>query len=149
MSSAAAIPPGNMKYVVEAVVALVFGLIVFAGSFATLRERHKDGEGWHVHAGALIYGLILGAIIGFVIMPLRFYLMSGEAPTQMAAWSGLGFIAVMIALRRGLIGRLPFLGPQVRAFRRALLRRTIEGAQKDLDKLTKKKPVAAPAEVAP
>ena len=58
-----------------------------------------------------------------------------------AAWSSFGFIVVMIALRRGLIGRLPFLGPQVRAYRRASLRRMIEGAQKDLDKLTRKSAV--------
>ena len=55
---------------------------------------------------------------------------------QTAAISGFGFLAVMMSIRRGLIGRLPFLGPQVKAYRRAMLRKTIETAQKQLDKLT-------------
>ena len=57
-----------------------------------------------------------------------------KAP-QHAAASGLGVLAIMIAIRRGLIGRLPFLGPQVRAFRRASLRRAIETAQGQLARL--------------
>jgi hypothetical protein len=138
MNSAAVTPPPEMQYILEAAIAVFVGVVVFVGSFVTLRERHKDGEGWHVHAGALIYGLIFGVIIGFVIVPLRLFLVSGQVPPQTAGWFSLAFLVVMIALRRGLIGRLPFLGPQVRAFRRASLRRVIETSQEQLDKLTKK-----------
>jgi hypothetical protein len=44
----------------------------------------------------------------------------------------------MIALRRGVLARLPFLGPQVKAYRRAVLRKQIETAQKQLESLTAK-----------
>ena len=102
----------------------------------TLKERHRDAAAWHVYLGAAIYGAIFGAIIGFIVVPLRMTLMNGDLPPQTAGVSGFGALALIIALRRGLLARLPFLGPQVKAYRRASLRRQIEAAQKQLEKLT-------------
>ncbi|HXI86710.1 MAG TPA: hypothetical protein VNH64_04590 [Parvularculaceae bacterium] len=101
----------------------------------SIKERHCDAALWHVHLGAAIYGALFGAVIGFVIVPLRVYLTNASLPPQYAAVSGFSVLAIMIALRRGLIGRLPFLGPQVKAYRRASLRHAIEVSQKQLDKL--------------
>jgi hypothetical protein len=123
---------------VEAAVALAATLAFVLSALALIRSRHRDAALWHVLLGAAIYGAIFGIVIGFVITPLRALLLNGDLPPQFAAFSGLGVVTIMISLRRGLIGRLPFLGPQVRSYRRALLRRTIEVAQTELAKLTAK-----------
>ncbi len=128
--------PTAPNLLVEAVIALVVAGAFAIASMIKLRRRHFDTPAWHVHLGAGIYGLVFGAVIGFVLVPLRLLVMSdGHVPAEVSAWSGLGFVLVMIALRRGLLGRLPYLGPQVRAYRRASLRRVIEASQKELDKL--------------
>jgi ABC-type uncharacterized transport system permease subunit len=127
---------GGPNLYVEGVIALVIAGAFVLFATTVLRERHRDVEQWHVAVGAAIYGAVIGIVVGFVIVPLRMVLMNGHVATQTAALSGLGLVSFTMALRRGLIGRLPFLGPQVKAYRRALLRRTIEAAQKQLDKLT-------------
>ncbi|MBI1366673.1 MAG: hypothetical protein GC153_12050 [Alphaproteobacteria bacterium] len=132
----------SMNYGVEATVAAVVMIAFVLNSVLSIKARHCDGALWHVHLGAANYGALFGAVIGFVIVPLRVYLTNASLPPQYAAVSGFSVLAIMIALRRGLIGRLPFLGPQVKAYRRALLRKTIETSQKQLDKLTPK-PAAA------
>lgn len=128
----------HLTYVVETVVAAVIAIGFVISSLVTIRERHRDRAAWHVHVGAAIYGAVFGLIIGFVIVPLRLMLVEGSLPPQTAGYAGLAMLLLVIALRRGLIGRLPFLGPQVKAFRRASLRRQIENAQKQLDKLMPK-----------
>lgn len=128
----------SMNFWIEAAVAATVMVLFVLASMMMIRARHRDAALWHVLLGAAIYGAIFGIVIGFVITPLRAVLMNGDLEPQYAAISGLGVLAIMIALRRGLIGRLPFLGPQVKAYRRALLRRTIEAAQAQLDKLTAK-----------
>ena len=134
---------GALNYAVEGFIAFFITIVFVLYAMTRIKERHRDAAAWHVNLGAAIYGALVGIVIGFVIVPLRLVLMSGQVPPQTAAYSGLGFFAVMISIRRGLIGRLPFLGPQVKAYRRAMLRRTIEAAQKQLGKLT---PQAASAE---
>lgn len=124
-----------MNYYVEAAVAAVVAVMFVLNSLLTIKAPYRDVEAWHVHVGAAIYGAIFGAVIGFVIVPLRVWLTDASLPPQYAAVSGFSVLFIMIALRRGLIGRLPFLGPQVKAYRRALLRRAIETAQIQLDKL--------------
>ena len=136
-----------MNYGVEATVAAVAMISFILYTTMIIRRRHCDAALWHVYLGAAIYGAIIGAVVGFVIVPLRALLTDTSLPPQYAAVSGLSFLAIMIVLRRGLIGRLPFLGPQVKAYRRALLRKTIETSQKQLDKLTvKNQPTAQAAE---
>jgi uncharacterized protein involved in response to NO len=125
-----------MNYYVEAAVAAVVAVIFVLSSLLSIKEHHRDVEAWHVHVGAAIYGALFGIVIGFVIVPLRVWLTDASLPPQYAAVSGFSVLFIMIALRRGLIGRLPFLGPQVKAYRRALLRKTIETAQTQLNKLT-------------
>jgi uncharacterized membrane protein len=128
--------PADLNLYIEGFVAVFIMLVFAVSAMVSLKERHRDVAAWHVYLGAAIYGAIFGAIIGFVIVPLRTTLMNGDLPPQTAGVSAFGGLALIIALRRGLVARLPFLGPQVRAFRRASLRRQIESAQKQLEKLT-------------
>ena len=126
----------SMSLYVELAVALVVTAVFTLMAVLNIRERHRDVEAWHVTLGAAIYGAVFGAVVGFVIVPLRALLIDGSLPPQTAAGAGFGFLAIMIALRSGIISRLPFLGPQVKAYRRAVLRRSIEKAQAQLARLT-------------
>lgn len=139
--------PEGFALTLEVIVAVMVTLAVVISSLLTLKERHRDAAAWHVHVGALIYGAVFGVVIGFIIVPLRMLLSSGNVDPRTAGWSSLVFVAVMIALRRGLIGRLPFLGPQVKAYRRAALRRSIEMSQKQLARLAPRTAPPAPAPV--
>lgn len=119
--------------------AAVVGFIVavFVGyAAATLRKSRGEAPMRRVLVGAGAYGAVVGAVIAFVILPLRLVLIAGDAPDWIAAVGGVGVFLTMFSLRRGLVGRLPFLGGHVRAYRRAQLRRTIAVAEKDLRKLT-------------
>jgi len=128
----------SMNFWVEAAVAAVATALFVLSALMMIKKRHRDAALWHVLLGAAIYGAIFGIVIGFIIVPLRAVLMDGDLPPHVAAVSGFGVLAIMIALRRGLIGRLPFLGPQVKSYRRALLRRTIEVAEAELARMTLK-----------
>lgn len=127
---------GGLNYYVEGFIALFIMLMFLLTAMMTLRKRHRDTAAWHVNLGAAIYGALFGAVVGFIIVPLRMVFVNGAVDPQTAAYSGFGFLAIMIALRRGMLARLPFLGPQVKAYRRASLRRAIEIAQQQLDQLT-------------
>jgi uncharacterized membrane protein YjfL (UPF0719 family) len=120
---------------VELGVALVVMLAFTAFAALTIKKRHRDVERWHVLLGAAIYGALFGAVIGFVVVPLRALVTDTSLPPQMALFGGLAFLAIMIALRSGIIMRLPFLGPQVKAWRRAALRRAVENATKQIGNL--------------
>lgn len=127
--------PTSIGYEIGAIIAAVIALLFVLIAAVTLRDRHRQGDGWHVYLGALFYGLLFGVMVGFVLAPMRLAMMNGELPTNIAGPSGLVVFAAIIALRRGLLARLPFLGPQVKAYRRASLRRVIETAEKQLAKL--------------
>lgn len=133
---------GGANLIIEGTVAIVVAVVFLLRSFIGLRGDLLDVDPWHVHVGAGIYGALFGVIVGFVIVPARMLLSGGQVPPQVAGWAGIGFFAVMFALRRGLIGRLPFLGPQVRAYRRASLRRSILVSKRQLEKLEKKADIA-------
>jgi len=130
--------PQEIMYYVEGVVAVFIALVFVISAAISIKERHSDMSRWHILVGAGIYGAIFGAIIGFGIVPMRMMLMEGALPPQETAVFGFAMLLFVIALRRGVIARLPFLGPQVKAYRRASLRRQIETSQKQLDKLTPK-----------
>ncbi|HBK91824.1 MAG TPA: hypothetical protein DDZ68_09145 [Parvularcula sp.] len=125
----------SLNFFVEFTVALIVVVAFVLSAALTIKERHRDVAQWHVLVGAGIYGALFGAVIGFVIVPLRALVTDASLPPQYAAFGGLTFIAIMLALRSGIIMRLPFLGPQVKAWRRASLRRAIENAARQIDRL--------------
>lgn len=125
----------SKNFFVELTVAAIVMIVFIALAAFTIKERHRDVEAWHVVVGAAIYGALFGAVIGFVIVPLRALVTDTSLPPQMALMGGLSFIAIMIALRSGVIMHLPFLGPQVKAWRRAALRRAIEHANRQIERL--------------
>jgi len=125
----------SKNFFVELSVAVIVMLAFAAVAALTIKERHRDVAAWHVIVGAAIYGALFGAVIGFVIVPLRALLTDTSLPPQYAAGGGLSFLAIMIALRSGVIMRLPFLGAQVKAWRRAALRRAVEHATRQIDRL--------------
>ena len=135
MSGYGAPPPGSLNLYVEAAIAAAIAIIFLIGAVSTLRTRHMDVSAWHVWTGAAFNGAIFGVVVGFVVVPLRAILATGTLPPEMAAGASFGFLAVMIALRSGLVSRLPFIGAQIKAYRRAVLRRSMEQAQKQLDRL--------------
>ena len=130
--------PADFTFWLEVAIALAVTAVMVIGAMLTLKERHRDTASWHVWIGAGIQGAIYGALVGFIFVPLRIALVQGEVPSQFVLPSSLGALVIIIMLRRGVFSHLPFLGPQVRAYRRALLRRTIEAAEKQLDRLTPK-----------
>ncbi|MEQ1932078.1 MAG: hypothetical protein ABL957_16315 [Parvularculaceae bacterium] len=128
----------NFNLYIEISAAVIIALGFLVTSFTNLRERHRDVAAWHVWLGALIYGTVFGLVIGFVVMPLRLLLTDGTIPPEQAGYAGLGLFGALIILRRGVLSRLPILGPQVKAYRRASLRRSIEQAEKQIEKLSPK-----------
>jgi hypothetical protein len=125
----------SLDFRIEFAVAATVLVAIVVMSLVTNKARYCDVAPWHVHVGAAIYGALFGAVIGFVIVPLRALVTDLSLPPHIALVGGLSFLAIMIALRSGVIMHLPFLGPQVKAWRRATLRRTIETANKQLDRL--------------
>lgn len=123
---------------IELAVAAVVASLTFLNAAFNLRERHRQGDGWHVYAGAAVNGTLVGLLIGFVLLPLRSVMADRSLPQEQVLASVGGFVLTIVALRQGWVGKLPILGPQLRAYRRANLRRIIEQSQKQLDKLIEK-----------
>jgi len=135
----AALPEGFAEHpnlYIEIAAAIVIAMTFLISAMINLRRRHRDVAVWHVWLGALVYGAVFGALIGFVVMPLRLFLTDGSVPPEQAGYAGLGLFAVLLVLRQGVLSRVPLLGPQVKAYRRAALRRTIEQAEKQIAKLS-------------
>ncbi|NWG70088.1 MAG: hypothetical protein HXY23_00545 [Parvularculaceae bacterium] len=128
----------NFYFYVEVAAAVVIALGFLISAMVNLRARHRDVGAWHVWLGALVYGAVFGCLVGFVVMPLRFLLTDGSVPPEQAGYAGLGLFAVLLVLRRGVLSRLPLLGPQIKAYRRAALRRAIEQAEEQIAKLSPK-----------
>ena len=130
--------PQGMMFGIEIAIAVLIMLAMLLFAMLALKPHHRDVAAWHVWVGAGIQGLIYGAIVGFFIMPLRFAVMNGEVPTQLTGPTTLIALVILLALRRGAFAHLPFLGPQVKAYRRAMLRRTIEVSERRLAGLAPK-----------
>lgn len=126
---------------------IVVGAISAAFLISTLffKAEHVEHHPSRVRKGALIQGLILGALIGFVLLPLRFAFFVPDAslvpdappppPKEWATLALIPFFVMMIIVRRGLLARAPVIGKYIRAYRRALLKFQIDGAQKALTRL--------------
>lgn len=117
----------------------VVALVVLGFFFGLVRRRHMGSAVAATHIGAVIYALLFGALVGFVILPVRLSLMEGEASAEeWAFWRhylpAMG--AFLLLVRSDLLMRLPGVGKFLRAYRAAGLRRAVENAEKRLAKFT-------------
>jgi hypothetical protein len=128
------------------VVAAITGLFLLS-AFVTLKPEHVDHDPARVRIGAAIQGLIIGALVGFVLLPLRlaFFIpdpaILGDAPRPpsggVASISILPFFILLIVVRLGLLARAPVIGIYLRAYRKAALKKEIAGAQQALARLAR------------
>jgi len=117
--------------------ALIAAAFVVSG-LVGLRKRHRDAPVAQVYAGAALWGVVIGSLLVFGAMPLRTMLME-DAGADRETYAALGGLLGIVALiRSGLLVRLPLLGSAVKAYRRALARKSIEDAEKQLERLARK-----------
>ncbi len=121
---------------IEAVAAIVITAGFVLHSFLAFKPHHVEHHPGRVRIGAGIQGLTIGALIGFVIVPLRMQVMNASA--EASAWSSLSFLPallLLILIRRGALLRAPILSPFLRAYRRASLLKARDDAEKQLARL--------------
>ena len=122
----------------QALTILILALIVFVISFFWLKKEDMDGRVIATRIGAFLYGLIFGTFIGLVMVPLRLQMLEGGvdmSDNDMLMRYVPAFTFFILVIRSDVTGRLPVIGTYVRAYRAAMLRRTISGANKRLDKI--------------
>ena len=130
---------------IEAGVTFGFTLLFFLYAFFIFKPEHVEHHPNRVYIGATVQGFIIGALVAFVILPLRlaFFVpdtgLVPDAPPPpkggLASLSAIPAFLLLLVVRRGVLARAPFIGPFVRAYRRAALKHQIDGARKTLLRL--------------
>ncbi len=123
---------------IEGVVALVIALAFLIHAFVAFKSDQIEHHPARVRIGAVIQGLIIGLLIGFVLVPLRMQLMNSGAAAPTPGVSSLSYLPallMLIVIRRGALLRAPVISPYLRAYRRAGLLRARDEANKALGKL--------------
>lgn len=110
-------------------------MAVSVGLTFLFSPEHMAPSARVVRIGAALQGLVLGALIGFVLVPFRLTAMDGVPPSPEASVVLLPAFALLVIVRGGLLARAPLMGRFVRAFRRATLHWRIARAQKTLGRL--------------
>lgn len=119
-------------------------MLISVGVTFLFKPEHMAPNPLAVRAGAGVQGLVLGALIGFVLVPFRMAVMSDAPPPPEASLAFLPAFALLIVVRSGLLARAPFLGRFIRAYRRATLRWQIGRAEQTLSRLDALEKKAAP-----
>ena len=132
---------------IEAIVASAIMLLFLLQAMFLFQDEHVEHHPARVYIGAALQGFILGVLVGFVILPLRFAFFVPEAkhlvpdapdpPVRggLASLSVLPAFLILMIVRRGLLARAPIIGHYLRAYRRAALKWQIDGASKSLARL--------------
>ena len=141
---AAATGPHLMSWI-EAAVAGGFTLLFFLFAFFAFKPEHVEHHPNRVYLGAALHGFIVGALVAFVVLPLRFALFVPDMslvpdappppPKGLASLSILPALLLLLVIRRGVLARMPLIGPFIRAYRRAALKHQIDSARKTLLRL--------------
>jgi hypothetical protein len=122
---------------VGAVVGITAAFVL--SSFFMFKPEHVEHHPMRVRIGALIQGLTIGALVGFVILPLRIAFfdpnLAPQTPNSVSSLSFLPAFILLIVIRRGALLRVPYIRKYLRAYRRASLLRTIDVAKKHLTRL--------------
>jgi hypothetical protein len=136
-----------MPHVMSWIEASVAGAIALAFPISAMllfKDAHVEHHPTRVYVGAAMQGIILGVLIGFVIVPLRFAFFNPDpalvpnpspAPTGVASLSILPAFILLIIVRRGLLARVPLIGRYIRAYRRAALKWQIDRSTQALARL--------------
>ncbi len=132
-----------MLLLVEIGVAFAVFAIIFGFAFVSLKPEHAAGALGEARLGAAITAALIAGIVGFAVVPLRMTLIEGGEDARRAFPYAIAAFALMVLFRRGAAARLPIIGPAVRAYRMAMLRRTIAASQKQLAKLEAKSGASA------
>lgn len=123
---------------IEGLVALGFAGAFLLHAFFAFKPEHVEHHPARVRIGALIQGLTLGLLVGFVIVPLRMGYMEFRGIDMPAGWSSLSFVPalfLLIMFRRGALLKAPVVKTYLRAYRRASLLKMRDEANKNLAKL--------------
>lgn len=128
-----------MMHWIEGGVALAIALAFLLHATLALKPHHVAHHPTRVRIGAAVQGLTLGLLIGFVMVPLRMQIMhmSGDmrAPGWLSYLSYVPAFLLYIVVRRGALLKAPVVSVYMRAYRRAMLLKQVEDAQKSLSKL--------------
>ena len=130
---------------IEASVAGAIMLVFVLSAVLLFKDEHVEHHPLRVYIGAALQGLIIGVLVGFVILPLRFAFFvpdpdlfaeaSRSPPRGIASLSLLPVLVLLLVVRRGLLARAPLIGRYLRAYRRAALKHQIDGAGRALARL--------------
>jgi hypothetical protein len=130
---------------IEASVASGFTLTFLLSAIFLFKDEHVEHHPMRVYIGATLQGLIIGVLVGFVVLPLRFAFFVPDAsllpdappppPRGLASLSLLPAFVLLLVVRRGLLARAPLIGRYLRAYRRAALMWQIDSASKALSRL--------------
>jgi hypothetical protein len=121
---------------IEGAIALTITAGFVISSFFMFKPAHVEHHPLRVRIGAGIQGLVIGLLVAFVIVPVRVSMMEGAASPN-ASLSVLPAILLLIVIRRGALLRAPVIKTYLRAYRRAMLLRTLDETQKQLTRLDK------------
>ena len=137
--------PHIMSWIELSVAGIITAMFVLSALFL-FKDEHVEHHPTRVYIGAALQGLIIGVLVGFVILPLRFAFfvpdpsLAPYAPPPpprggMASLSILPAVVLLMVVRRGLLARAPLIGPYLRAYRRAALKWQIDSAGRALSRL--------------
>jgi len=88
---------GPLMLWIEGVVALVIALAFLLHAFFAFKPEHVEHHPARVRIGALIQGLAIGLMIGFVVVPLRMQYMDVIDPRSAPGLSTLSFVPARCA----------------------------------------------------
>jgi len=121
-----------------------FTILFALYAFIFFKPQHVEHHPTRVLVGAAIQGLIIGALVGFVILPFRvaFFVpdpsLVPDAPTPPKGIASLAILPaflLLLVVRQGLGARAPLIGRYLRAYRRAAIMHQIDAAKRALGRL--------------
>jgi hypothetical protein len=121
-----------------------FTILFVLYAFFLFKAQHVEHHPTRVLIGAALQGFIIGALVGFVILPFRiaFFVPDPDfvryvppPPKGIASLAIVPAFLLLLVVRQGLGARAPIIGRYLRAYRRAAIMYQIDGAKRALGRL--------------